>query len=192
MARVGVLALQGDVREHTSMLERVGAQVVAVRSAEQLDDLDGLVMPGGESTTIAYLLTTSGIRANLEKKIEDGLSVFGTCAGLILLANEILDGRRDQWSFDVLPVSVRRNGYGRQISSFETMVNVKGVGEVPGVFIRAPKIETWSHDLEVLAFHDHGDGEHPVLVRRDRIWGCSFHPELTNDDRIHRLFVDAL
>jgi 5'-phosphate synthase pdxT subunit len=192
VARVGVLALQGDVREHTSMLERVGAQVVAVRDAEQLDDLDGLVMPGGESTTIAYLLTTSGIRPVLEKKIADGLSVLGTCAGLILLAHEILDGRSDQWSFDVLPLSVRRNGYGRQISSFETMVNVKGVGEVPGVFIRAPKIETWSDDLEVLAFHDHGDGEHPVLVRRERSWGCSFHPELTNDERIHRLFVDAM
>ena len=192
MARVGVLALQGDVREHTSMLERVGAEVVAVRRAEQLEDLDGLVMPGGESTTIAYLLTTSGIRANLEKKIDDGLSVFGTCAGLILLATQILDGRSDQWSFDVLPLSVRRNGYGRQISSFETSVDVKGVGAVPGVFIRAPKIETWSQDLEVLAFHDHGDGEHPVLVRQDRIWGCSFHPELTNDERIHRLFVDAL
>jgi 5'-phosphate synthase pdxT subunit len=190
--RVGVLALQGDVREHTLMLERVGADVVAVREVEQLDDLDALVMPGGESTTIAYLLTTSGIRATLEKKIEDGLSVFGTCAGLILLAEDILDGRSDQWSFRALPLAVRRNGYGRQIASFETIVNVKGIGEVPGVFIRAPKIETWSDDLEVLAFHDHGDGDHPVLVRRERIWGCSFHPELTNDDRIHRLFVDAL
>jgi 5'-phosphate synthase pdxT subunit len=190
--RVGVLALQGDVREHTSMLERVGADVFAVREADQLDDLDALVMPGGESTTIAYLLTTSGIRATLEKKIEDGLSVFGTCAGLILLADEILDGRSDQWSFAKLPLAVRRNGYGRQIASFETTVDVKGVGEVPGVFIRAPKIETWSEDLEVLAVHDHGDGKHPVLVRRERIWGCSFHPELTNDDRIHRLFVEAL
>lgn len=192
MARVGVLALQGDVREHTSMLQRVGADVIEVRTTEELDHLDALVMPGGESTTIAYLLTTSGIRPMLEKKIEDGLSVLGTCAGLILLANEILDGRSDQWSFDMLPLSVRRNGYGRQIASFETLVNVKGVGEVPGVFIRAPKIETWSEDLEVLAFHDHGDGEHPVLVRRDRIWGCSFHPELTNDERIHQLFVDAI
>jgi 5'-phosphate synthase pdxT subunit len=190
--RVGVLALQGDVREHTSMLERVGADVVAVREVEQLDDLDALVMPGGESTTIAYLLTTSGIRETLGKKIEDGLSVLGTCAGLILLADEILDGRSDQWSFGALPLAVRRNGYGRQISSFETIVEVKGVGKVPGVFIRAPKIETWSDDLEVLAFHDHGDGDHPVLVRKERIWGCSFHPELTKDDRIHRLFVDAI
>ena len=192
MPRVGVLALQGDVREHTSMLERIGVDVVAVRTVEELDDLDALVMPGGESTTMAYLLTTSGIRPMLEKKIEDGLSVLGTCAGLILLAHEILDGRSDQWSFDVLPLSVRRNGYGRQIASFETVLEVKGVGEVPGVFIRAPKIETWSEDLEVLAYHDHGDGEHPVLVRQGRIWGSSFHPELTNDERIHRLFVDAL
>jgi 5'-phosphate synthase pdxT subunit len=192
VARVGVLALQGDVREHLAMLEGVGADVVAVRSIDQLDDLDGLVMPGGESTTIAYLLTTSGIRPVLEKKIEDGLPIFGTCAGLILLAHEILDGRSDQWSFDVLPLSVRRNGYGRQIASFESTVNVAGVGEVPGVFIRAPKIETWSDHLDVVAWHDHGDGEHPVLVRQANVWGCSFHPELTNDDRVHRLFVDAL
>ncbi len=192
MARVGVLALQGDVREHTSMLERVGADVVAVRTPEQLHGLDGLVIPGGESTTMAYLLTTSGIRPVLAQKIDDGLGVFGTCAGLILLANEILDGRSDQWSYGVLHLAVRRNGYGRQTSSFETLVNVRGVGEIPGVFIRAPKIETWNEDLEVLAYHDHGDGKHPVLVRRDRIWGCSFHPELTNDERIHRLFVDAL
>jgi pyridoxal 5'-phosphate synthase pdxT subunit len=192
VALVGVLALQGDVREHLAMLERVGADVVSVRSIDELDDLDGLVMPGGESTTIAYLLTTSGIRPVLEKKIEDGLPIFGTCAGLILLAHEILDGRSDQWSFDVLPLSVRRNGYGRQIASFETNVTVEGVGEVPGVFIRAPKIETWSDELDVVAWHDHGDGEHPVLVRHDNVWGCSFHPELTNDERVHRLFVDAL
>jgi 5'-phosphate synthase pdxT subunit len=192
MTRVGVLALQGDVREHVATLERVGTDVVTVRAIDDLDDLDGLVMPGGESTTIAYLLTTSGIRPVLAKLIEDGLPVFGTCAGLILLAHEILDGRSDQWSFDVLPLSVRRNGYGRQIASFESPVNVAGVGEVPGVFIRAPKIETWSDDLEVMAWHDHGDGEHPVLVRQGNVWGCSFHPELTSDDRVHRLFVDAL
>lgn len=174
------------------MLERVGADVVAVRTPDHLDDLDGLVLPGGESTTMAYLLTTSGLRPGLAKRIDDGLSVFGTCAGLILLAHEILDGRSDQWSFDVLPLSVRRNGYGRQISSFETNVDVKGVGEVRGVFIRAPKIETWSEELEILASHDHGDGDHPVLVRHETLWGCSFHPELTNDDRVHRLFVDAL
>jgi 5'-phosphate synthase pdxT subunit len=176
VTRVGVLALQGDVREHLAMLDGVGADAVEVRSIEELDDLDGLVMPGGESTTIAYLLTTSGLRPVLAKLLDDGLPVFGTCAGLILLAHEILDGRSDQWSFDVLPLAVRRNGYGRQIASFESTVTVEGVGEVPGVFIRAPKIETWSDDLEVVAWHDHGDGEHPVLVRQGNVWGCSFHP----------------
>jgi 5'-phosphate synthase pdxT subunit len=163
-----------------------------VRLAEQLDDLDGLILPGGESTSIAYLLTTSGIRPVLEKKLADGLSVFGTCAGLILLSREILDGRADQWSFASLDVSVRRNGYGRQIASFEQPVDVVGVGEVPGVFIRAPRIETWGSELEVLATLDHGDGGHPVLVRQGNVWGCSFHPELTTDSRVHQLFTDSL
>jgi 5'-phosphate synthase pdxT subunit len=190
--RVGVLALQGDVREHVAMLVNIGAEVVTVRQAEQLDDLDGLILPGGESTSIAYLLTTSGIRPVLEKKLADGLSVFGTCAGLILLSREILDGRADQWSFASLDVSVRRNGYGRQIASFEQPVDVVGVGEVPGVFIRAPRIETWGSELEVLATLDHGDGGHPVLVRQGNVWGCSFHPELTTDSRVHQLFTDSL
>jgi 5'-phosphate synthase pdxT subunit len=163
-----------------------------VRRAEQLEDLDGLVLPGGESTTIAYLLTTSGVRPVLERRLAEGLNVFGTCAGLILLSREILDGRSDQWSYGVLDVSVRRNGYGRQIASFESPVTVVGVGEVPGVFIRAPKIETWSDDVEVLATLDHGDGEHPVLVRQANVWGCSFHPELTSDTRVHELFTNSL
>ena len=192
MPRVGVLALQGDVREHVSMLTRIGVDVTEVRVPAQLDGLDGLVMPGGESTTIAHLLTTSGVRAVLEERLRDDFSVFGTCAGLIMLAADMLDGRADQWSFKALPISVRRNGYGRQIASFETPVHVKDVGTVPGVFIRAPKIETCSDEVDVLAVHDHGDGEHPVLVRLGPIWGCSFHPELTDDERIHRLFVDSL
>jgi len=190
--RVGVLALQGDVTEHASMLVEVGADVVFVRSVEQLEDLEGLVLPGGESTAIAHLLTTSGLREALAKRLVDGLNVFGTCAGLILLSSQIIDGRSDQWSFGALPLSVRRNGYGRQIASFETSVEVRGLGAVPGVFIRAPKIETWSSEIEVLAQHDHGDGEHPVLVRFGPVWGCSFHPELTPDLRVHRLFVDSL
>lgn len=192
MPRVGVLALQGDVSEHGQMLSDVGADVVLVRSVEQLTGLDGLVLPGGESTAIAHLLETSGLRPAIDRSIADGLNVFGTCAGLILLSSKILDGRSDQWSFSALPVSVRRNGYGRQIASFETTVAVQGVGEVPGVFIRAPKIEAWSQEIEVLAEHDHGDGEHPVLVRYENVWGCSFHPELTGDRRVHGLFVDSL
>ena len=192
MPRVGVLALQGDVREHVTMLEGLGADVVEVKKVAQLEGLDGLVMPGGESTTIARLLTTSGMRPVLAEMFANGLHVFGTCAGLILLSSEILDGRSDQWSFALLPVGVRRNGYGRQIASFETTVDVKGVGSVPGVFIRAPKIESWSHAVEVLATHNHSDGEYPVLVRLDNVWGCSFHPELTSDHRIHQLFVHSL
>ena len=192
MRRVGVLALQGDVREHAAMLASVGAQVVEVRRADQLDDLAGLVIPGGESTTMARLLVTSGLRDPLVARVAAGLAVFGTCAGLILLSREVLDGRHDQWSLGALDVEVRRNGYGRQIASFETTVEVLGLGAVPGVFIRAPKIEEWAPAVEVLAYLDHGDGEHPVLVRQGPVWGSSFHPELTNDSRLHRAFVESL
>jgi 5'-phosphate synthase pdxT subunit len=190
--RVGVLALQGDVREHVSTLRELDVTVVTVRTPDQLNALDGLVMPGGESTTIAHLLVTSGLRPVLQEKLDEGFKVFGTCAGLIMLSHDILDGRKDQWSFDKLEVAVRRNGYGRQIASFESPVEVKDVGVVPGVFIRAPKIESWGGDVEVLATLDHGDGEHAVLVRQGNVWGCSFHPELTADLRVHQLFTDSL
>lgn len=192
MPRVGVLALQGDVREHVSMLEGIGCDVVRVRHVGELDDLSGLVLPGGESTTIARLLVTSGMKDELGARIAQGLNVLGTCAGLILLAREVLDGREDQWSFGAIDVGVRRNGYGRQMASFEAPIDVAHVGTVAGVFIRAPRIESWSPEVSVLATHDHGDGEHPVLVRQRHVWGVSFHPELTSDDRVHRLFVDSL
>ncbi|HEY5103905.1 MAG TPA: pyridoxal 5'-phosphate synthase glutaminase subunit PdxT, partial [Acidimicrobiales bacterium] len=138
------------------------------------------------------LLVTSGLKDALARKLDEGLSVFGTCAGLILLSADVLDGRADQWSYGALKISVRRNGYGRQIASFESMLNVDGVGDVPGVFIRAPKIESYSDDVEVLASLNHGDGDHPVLVRQNNVWGASFHPELTGDTRIHELFVNSL
>jgi len=190
--RVGVLALQGDVGEHLAMLTSLGTEAVKVRTIEQLNSVDALVLPGGESTTIAHLLVTSGLREALALRLDGGLSVFGTCAGLILLSSDVLDGRADQWSYGALKISVRRNGYGRQIASFESMLEVKDVGDVPGVFIRAPKIESYGDDVQVLATLDHGDGEHPVLVRQNNVWGASFHPELTGDDRIHGLFVDSL
>ena len=192
MPRVGVLALQGDVREHVSALEHLGVTAVTVRTPEQLEGIDGLVMPGGESTTIAHLLVTSGLRPLLQEKLDEGFKVFGTCAGLIMLSHDILDGRKDQWSFDKLAVGVRRNGYGRQIASFESPVEVKGLGVVAGVFIRAPKIVSYANEVEVLATLNHGDGEHPVLVRQGNVWGCSFHPELTSDLRVHQLFTDSL
>lgn len=191
MARVGVLALQGDVREHHAALRQVGADVVEVRSPEALEDLDGLVLPGGESTAITHLLGTSGLRPKLTAALNDGLPVFGTCAGLILLAETVLDGRAGQVGFGVLSVTVRRNGYGRQIASFETPLQLSNGATVPGVFIRAPRITQW-RDVEVLATFDRGDGEHPVLLRQGNAWGCSFHPELTSISVIHQLFVDSL
>ena len=168
------------------------ADVALVRRAHELEGLDGLVIPGGESTTIAHLLVTSGLRAVLQTKLDEGFKVFGTCAGLIMLSHDILDGRKDQWSFDKLAVGVRRNGYGRQIASFESPVEVKGLGVVAGGFIRAPKIVSYANEVEVLATLNHGDGEHPVLVRQGNVWGCSFHPELTSDLRVHQLFTDSL
>ena len=192
MPKVGVLALQGDVREHATMLSQAGAEVSLVKRAEHLEDIDGLIIPGGESMTIAYLLTTSGVREALDKKIKDGLNVLGTCAGLIMLSSGIEDGRSDQWSYNAIDVVVKRNGYGRQIASFETDIDVKGIGQVPGVFIRAPRVVSVGSDVEILATYDHGDGEHPVLMRQGNAWGCSFHPELTNDSRVHELFVKSL
>jgi 5'-phosphate synthase pdxT subunit len=192
--RVGVLALQGDVGEHVTMLESLESVVVKVRTIEQLESVDALVLPGGESTTIAHLLETSGLRDVLGEKLRSGFPVFGTCAGLILLSSEVLDGRADQWSYGALAVSIRRNGYGRQTASFESPIEVKGVGWVSGVFIRAPRIVAWEERVEVLATLDHGDGrgEHPVFVRQGNVWGAAFHPELAGDPRLHRLFVDSL
>ena len=188
----GVLSLQGDVREHVATLENLGVVARRVRRVVDLDGIEGLIIPGGESTAIAHLLSTSGLREPLQTVIDGGLPVLGTCAGLILLANEVLDGRVDQWSLAALDVGVRRNGYGRQTASFEVPVRIAEHGTVPGVFIRAPRIERWGPEVTVVAQHDHGDGEHPVLVRQGAVWGCSFHPELTSDVLVHGLFLDAL
>ena len=192
MRRVGVLSLPGDVGEHVAILESLDVDVVKVRTPEHLESVEALIVPGGESTTIAHLLLTSGLKDELGARIKDGLPVFGTCAGLILLSTEVLDGRSDQWSYAALALSVRRNGYGRQIASFESPLHVKGLGEVAGVFIRAPKIEHVDESVEVLASYDHGDGAHPVLVRQGLVWGASFHPELAHDARVHGLFLDSI
>lgn len=191
MKHVGVLALQGDVREHAATLRKLGVEVHEVRRPTDLNGIEGLVIPGGESTTISHLLVSSGLRDELKSAFADGLPVFGTCAGLIVLSASILDGRTDQWSFGVLDVTVKRNGYGRQTASFEAPVDVDGIGPVPGVFIRAPRI-TEVGAVETLASYDHGDGSHPVLIRQVQAWGCSFHPELTADVRVHELFVNSL
>jgi 5'-phosphate synthase pdxT subunit len=194
MKRVGVLSLQGDVSEHMAMLGGLGCEALKVRTLEQLDSVDALVLPGGESTAIARLLVTSGLSDALALKLKEEMPVLGTCAGLILLSSEVLDGRSDQWSYGALDVAVRRNGYGRQIASFESELEVKGVGPVPGIFIRAPRIERVGEDVEVLATLDHGDGagEHAVLVRQANAWGLSFHPELSSDASVHELFLKSL
>ena len=192
MRAIGVLALQGDVREHVATLRALGAHTVEVRTPDELDGVDALVIPGGESTAIGRLVQRAGLREPLVTRLREGMPAFGTCAGLILLSATVLDGRADQWSFAALDVTVRRNGYGRQIASFETPLSVKGAGEVPGVFIRAPRITAVGEGVEVLATHDHGDGEHPVLVRQGNVFGCSFHPELTTTTTIHELFLSVV
>ena len=188
--RVGVLALQGDVREHRAALAELGCRTSGVRTEADLDGLDAIVLPGGESTAISHLLVTSGRERPLRERLEAGLPAFGTCAGLVLLATTITDGRSDQCGFGLLDVAVRRNGYGRQADSFEGTCVVEGVGEVPTVFIRAPRITSVGESVEVLATIDVGDGEHPVLVRHGQLLGASFHPELTDDRRVHQLFVE--
>ena len=193
MRRVGVLALQGDVVEHVRAIESLGHTAVRVRTREHLDSVEGLVLPGGESTTIAHLLRTAGLRDAVGERLAEGLPVLGTCAGLILLSARVLDGRADQWSYGALAVSVRRNGYGRQTASFEVPLDVCGVGSITGVFIRAPRIVEWSDDVVVVVSLDLDDaGPHPVLVRQGRVWGAAFHPELTGDAWLHDLFIKSL
>jgi 5'-phosphate synthase pdxT subunit len=173
------------------MLENLDVEPVSVKRPEDLGGLQGIIFPGGESTAIAHLLKSSGLADALGQLIHEDFPVFGTCAGLILLSSEILDGRAQQWSFRSLDVAVRRNGYGRQIASFEVPVEVVGIGDYEAVFIRAPRIERVSETVSVLASLDK-DGEHPVLIRQGNLWGCSFHPELTTDTRIHDAFIQSL
>ena len=193
--RVGVLALQGDVREHDRALRAAGATSVPVRRVEDLDGVDGLVLPGGESTTISRLLRVFGLLEPLRAQVADGLPVYGSCAGMILLAGEVLDGRPDQQGLGVLDVAVRRNAFGRQVDSFETDLPFEGVGDVRAVFIRAPWVERTGERAEVLARVPDGHGQaagRVVAVRQGPVLATSFHPELTGDDRVHRLFVDMV
>ncbi|MEO5724562.1 MAG: pyridoxal 5'-phosphate synthase glutaminase subunit PdxT [Ilumatobacteraceae bacterium] len=183
---VGVLALQGAFDAHQAALHACGATTAQVRTPGDLAGVDALVMPGGESTTMSRLLTTSGLFDPLADRLASGMPVFGTCAGMILLATEIIDGRPDQRSFNVIDIAVRRNGYGRQIDSFETDIVVVGL-ERPfhAVFIRAPKVERAGAAVEVLAEHEGV----PVLVHQGSVFVASFHPELTDDARLHQLFL---
>ncbi|WP_030482798.1 pyridoxal 5'-phosphate synthase glutaminase subunit PdxT [Nocardioides aequoreus] len=184
---VGVLAVQGDVREHVRALEACGATTRLVRRPAELDDLDGLVLPGGESTTMDRLLRAFDLRDPLREALAGGLAAYGSCAGMILLADRLLDGVVGQQTIGGLDVTVRRNAFGRQVDSFEGDLDVVGLDSpVHAVFIRAPWVEQHGPAVEVLArAHDH-----PVMVRQGRLLASAFHPELVGDHRIHRLFVD--
>ncbi|MFM7068947.1 MAG: pyridoxal 5'-phosphate synthase glutaminase subunit PdxT [Actinomycetes bacterium] len=185
--KVGVLALQGAFAAHSSMLSSIDVACTEVRTADQLADLDALVLPGGESTTMSMLAERTGILEPLRAFVASGRPVLGTCAGVILLATEVLDGRDDQRSLGALDLAVRRNAFGRQLASFETDVHVRGLDGPPfhAVCIRAPAVERVGPDVEVLAEID----GRPALVRRGAIMGTIFHPELSGDPRVHEMFL---
>lgn len=192
---IGVLALQGDVREHLTALTDVGAQARPVRRAAELDAVDGLVIPGGESTTISKLVDIFELREPIDKRIAAGLPVYGSCAGMIMLAQEVLDGRPDQRGFDGITMTVRRNAFGRQVDSFEAPVEITGIdgGPLHAVFIRAPWVERVGAGVEVLGTVTEGPAAGRVVaVRQGNLLATSFHPELTRDLRLHRYFVDLV
>jgi 5'-phosphate synthase pdxT subunit len=186
-ATVGVLALQGASARHAAMLARLGADAVAVRTPAQLDAVDALVLPGGESTTMSMLLESSGLFDAVAGRLADGMPAFGTCAGMILLGRDILDGRSDQRSWGAVDIGVRRNAFGRQVDSFEADLAVDGIDGAPlhAVFIRAPVVDRVGDDVEVLASVD----GRPVLVRQGTALAAAFHPELGDDARLHELFL---
>jgi pyridoxal 5'-phosphate synthase pdxT subunit len=188
--KVGVLALQGAFREHAEALFALGADVALVKRPEQLAGIDAIFLPGGESTTMDKLLDSSDLRAPLSDCLRDGLPAFATCAGLIVCATSIVDGRSDQVPMGVLDVTVRRNGYGRQRESFEAPLVVRDLmgGPFPGVFIRAPLVERVGATVEVLAEHNGV----AVLGRQGPLWFASFHPELASDLRLHQQFLSKV
>ncbi len=193
--RIGVLALQGDVREHLAVLTRLGAHAVTVRHPAELAAVDGLVLPGGESTTMATLAVRTGLLQPLREAVRGGLPVYGTCAGLVLLADRLLDAPPGQPTVGGLDVTVRRNAFGRQTESFEAQVPLTGVpgGPVTAVFIRAPWVEDAGPAVEVLGRVDGGPADGRIVaVRQGSVVATSFHPELTGDTRVHRAFIDVV
>lgn len=192
---IGVLALQGDVVEHLRHLESVGARAVPVRRRSELDAVDGLVLPGGESTAMSRLLDVYEMYEPVAQRIDAGMPVYGSCAGMILLASTVLDTRADATWFSAIDMTVRRNAFGRQVDSFEADLVVDSLGPDPfrTVFIRAPWVETLGPDVDVLASVRASDGaDHVVAVRQGNALATSFHPEVTDDVRVHRYFLDMV
>jgi 5'-phosphate synthase pdxT subunit len=191
---IGVLAVQGDVREHLRTLTDLGVTATAVRRTSELDAVDGLVIPGGESTTMAKLARTFDLFEPIRQRIKEGLPAFGTCAGMILLADRIEDGAHDQETLGGLDITVRRNAFGRQVDSFEGDLDFAGLdAPVHAIFIRAPWVEAVGESVEVLARVDRGEAAGRIVaVRQGPLMATSFHPEVGGDSRVHRVFVDLV
>ena len=191
---IGVLAVQGDVREHVRALELAGADAVPVRRPSEVAAIDGLVIPGGESTTMDKLVRIFELRDPLVARLRAGLPAYGSCAGMIMLADRILDGHHEQQTLGGLDITVRRNAFGRQVDSFEEDLRIRELGPEPvrAVFIRSPWVEEVGDDVQVLASVHVGGGEHPVAVRQGTLLATSFHPEVTGDHRFHQYFVDLV
>jgi pyridoxal 5'-phosphate synthase pdxT subunit len=191
---IGVLAVQGDVREHLRVLDGLGVRAITVRRTTELDACDGLVVPGGESTTMAKLARTFDLLEPIRQRLKDGLPAFGTCAGMIMLADRLEDGTADQETLGGLDITVRRNAFGRQVDSFEGDLAVAGIdGPVHAIFIRAPWVEEVGAGVEVLARVEDGEAAGRVVaVRQGSLMATSFHPEVGGDSRVHRLFVDLV
>ncbi|HUE60390.1 MAG TPA: pyridoxal 5'-phosphate synthase glutaminase subunit PdxT [Acidimicrobiales bacterium] len=191
--KVGILALQGDVREHARSLAELGSTPVEVRTPADLEVVDALILPGGESTTMSLLLESSGLLEPVRDRLQEGMPAFGTCAGMILLSAEVVDGRADQHKLGAIDIGVRRNAFGRQVDSFETDLDVAGFdGPLHAVFIRAPIVEWVGPDVEVLATVTGKDGkDRPVVCRQGPIIVAAFHPELSGDLRLHQEFLAA-
>lgn len=187
--KVGVLALQGAFNLHIQALERLDVEAIEVKSPENLNSVEALIIPGGESTTMSFLIESSGIFDALRKSSDNGMPILGTCAGMILLSSKIIDGRSDQKSLSLIDIETRRNGYGRQIDSFESDLSIEGFdGSFRGVFIRAPLVEKVGSKVEVLS---QVNGR-PVMCKQGSVLVTSFHPELADDDRIHAEFLEML
>jgi 5'-phosphate synthase pdxT subunit len=193
--KIGVLALQGDVREHIQSLSDCGVDALAVKTKQEIESISALVIPGGESTTISKLARSFDLFDVIKDRIRNGMPTYGSCAGMILLANKVEDAIDGQESFGGINMVVRRNAFGRQVDSFETDLKFKGITEpkVRAVFIRAPWVESVGSEVEVLAeITDSFGVNHPVAVRQVNLLATSFHPELTGDNRVHRFFVENI
>lgn len=184
--KIGVLALQGDFKEHIDMLKRCNVDAVSVKLPEDLEDADGLIIPGGESTAIGNLMQRHKLDKAIVEKHKKGMAVYGTCAGAILLSKSIVGS--EQPRLGLLGISIKRNDYGRQADSFEAELSIEKIGKFPGVFIRAPAIEKVNNGVKILSKLNNN----PVLVRKNNVLASTFHPELTNNKKVHEYFVDIV